>query len=545
MAADNNDKSNSEETPRPARPRATRKTPVVTLDLAAQPAATPAAATPKAPPPPPPRPPVAASTAPRAAAAAPLASVSSATDMPPPGARREPPPTAAPTAANSSRAGVMPPVSPRRSGASGAMVGGVVGGVVALVAFFLLQSTGIVPSPGRADAERALTQAAALRADLDALRAQPAVASADFGLVQERVTSLEARNAAIADIEQRLTALTTRVSQPAAPVLPGPAAQQLQTLVADVAQLKTRFEALAAAPAAPAADPAAAGATSAAMAALEGRVTAIEAARTADAQPAAPVADPAVGQLRAALTLLSDRAQNDAAVLDEVAAKANALDIRLAALEQGAGQRSETDNAARAIAVAALRDAAEKGEPIAGPLAVIGQFDIAADMLAPLAAVSDGVPTKASVIAGFTTVADAMLAAGRAPAADAGLMERLFGGARNLVDVRPVGPIEGATTVAIVSRMEERVAAGDFSAALRERNGLPSVEQAISATWAADAARRLFLDRQVAAIADALTKPPVVEAAVAPEVVGGGTPAPAAAAPPDPAAAAVPAAPPP
>src|SRR5690606_36966651 len=100
----------------------------------------------------------------------------------------------------------------------------------------------------------------------------------------------------------------------------------------------------------------------------------------------------------------------------------------------------------------------------------------------------------------------------------AGMVDRLIQHASSLVTVRPAGPIAGDSVPAIVSRMKAAVEARDLATALKEREALPEEGKAASAAWAEDAAARLALDRQLAALtAPGATAPPDSPTPAAPE----------------------------
>jgi hypothetical protein len=161
--------------------------------------------------------------------------------------------------------------------------------------------------------------------------------------------------------------------------------------------------------------------------------------------------------------------------------------------------------AVRAIAITALRRASEGGEPFAGEVDMVAAMGVSGADVAELRPFAEsGVPAKATLVAEFPGVADAVLAASAAADPNAGFLQRLMTGLGGLVSIRPAGPIAGGDPPAIVSRMVASVGKGDLAEALAEREGLPEAGKATSSEWAASAERRVALDGLVERIARAL-----------------------------------------
>ena len=196
----------------------------------------------------------------------------------------------------------------------------------------------------------------------------------------------------------------------------------------------------------------------------------------------------------------SDLEQRIAALTDEV----NALSARLTRFAENPPVDRRTAAAARAMAFAGLRSAADSGESFGDALEMLHLLGVDATALSALDAAKEGVPSNAALAARFNAVADDILSASEAPPADADILSRLWRQARTLVTIRPAGPIAGATPEAIVSRMRAAVSAGDLEAALKEREGLPDSGRAASAAWIRDVAARIALDRAVGSLAQAI-----------------------------------------
>jgi len=160
---------------------------------------------------------------------------------------------------------------------------------------------------------------------------------------------------------------------------------------------------------------------------------------------------------------------------------------------------AERAAARRALAFAALAAKARSGAPYAEELRMF----LAEPQDEPLPAlVADraggGTPTAAMLAARFPEFHRAALAAGRraeAKGAAAGLGASLA----TLVNLRPAKPLQGASCVAVLSRVEAAALAGDLSRALAEAAALrPEAADALK-PWLEDARARLALDEALAA----------------------------------------------
>jgi hypothetical protein len=168
----------------------------------------------------------------------------------------------------------------------------------------------------------------------------------------------------------------------------------------------------------------------------------------------------------------------------------------------------ESERAARAIAIGLLRQGAGSGQGFAADLAMLKALGLDGEAVAALEPLAtNGAPTVATLQAAFPGVADAILAASSELPPDAGFIDRFLSFGSGLVTVRPVGPIEGDTPDAVVSRMQAAVSRGDLATALEERGKLPPAGQNASATWAAAAADRTAIDSIVEQLALSVTPP--------------------------------------
>jgi hypothetical protein len=388
----------------------------------------------------------------------------------------EPRPAEPPRASEPLRpAGAPPP--PRASAFAGItmdeatmrnLVIGAAGGLIALVVAIVLQAIGILPAPGRSAANEAAEQArAAANATLSLERRLTAIEAmaeglpamrADTKALADRISTLEARQAGMAtrsDVEGVIATLGT-LRQRLDEIPPAAARSDLDVLAERIGRLEV-------------------------------------AAATGASGPGS----------EAAISSLASQIGNAETGIRALSERLRAAEEKMAAL--GANPMAGGDAAVRAIAVTALRRAAEGSEPFTTEVDMIAAVGIAGDTVADLRPIAArGVPAKADLVAKFPAVADAILAATSTADPNAGFLQRMLSGLGSLVSIRPAGPIAGSDPPAIVSRMTADVAKGDLTGALAEREALPEAGKAASADWAASAADRVALDGLVERIARAV-----------------------------------------
>jgi len=433
-----------------------RQRPPVTIDLQAEKAGDKAAAAAAA----------GGETQPGAAkgAAAGGAATRPAEATPPPSAAAASPPP--PPREEASR-GRTPPPSPRNDGWARIVAAGVIGGVAALVLVIVLQASGLLPVPGRTAATEAGKQA------------QSAADSA--AALDRRVTAIEAMTADLPALRSDIDGLSGKVSTLEAGAQQLAPKTDVEALRKEVAGLGQRLDAM----------PAAASPED--LTALANRVARLE---------ALPLAGSGGNESQAAATALAGRIDDADAQLTSLTQRVDALEAKMATLAGTSAAAAKSDEAAQAIAIVALRRAAEGDQPFVADLDLAAALGIGGDVaseLRPLA--TRGVPTVAEIQAEFPAVADAIVAATTEANPDAGFFERLVGSARGLVTVRPTTPQPGNTPPAVLSRVEAAVKRGDLATALSEREALPAAGKTASAAWAAKASDRVTVDRLVAQIA--------------------------------------------
>ncbi|MDJ1159786.1 hypothetical protein QNA08_16295 [Chelatococcus sp. SYSU_G07232] len=194
---------------------------------------------------------------------------------------------------------------------------------------------------------------------------------------------------------------------------------------------------------------------------------------------------------------LAERGKATDGRLDEIERRLSVL-----ARERGDGR---VQAAARALVAGRLAEAARRGEPFDAPLAGLAALGVDPARLASLkATAATGVATTAGLARDFAPLA-AQIAAEPAPAAGAGLWDRLVASAARAFRVRPVddgsGQGPGAQgPAALVARIESALAKGDPAAALTAWRMLPEPARRASEAWGRRLEARVAVDEMAAAL---------------------------------------------
>lgn len=347
---------------------------------------------------------------------------------------------------------------------------GVAGGLVALVVVILLQAIGILPAPGRSAANQAIEQA-------------KTASDASVGL-DRRLTAVEAMTESIPAMRTEIRSLADRLASLEGGRATLASRSDVEAVATNVVALGQKIDG--AAPAATRDD----------LAALTERIARVEVAAAAGGGAGAST--------EAIASLTSQLAGAEAQV--------RSLTDRIAAAEAKVGSVGGPvaggESALRAIAVAALRRAADGDQPFGSDVDLVSALGIAGDDVAILRPIAvKGVPARAALSAEFPEVADGILSATLASNPKAGFWQQVVDSLGSLVTIRPTGPVAGNDPAAIVSRMTDAVAKGDLAAALAERDALPQPGKEASAEWAAKAVDRVALDALVERIARAFDAP--------------------------------------
>ncbi len=200
----------------------------------------------------------------------------------------------------------------------------------------------------------------------------------------------------------------------------------------------------------------------------------------------AEAVDKAVTELRDSVQGLS---RNTSASLSP--ADVEALQKRLATLEQPI--RSTTgDTAARlALTAAALRDAVIRGVPFTAELEEARALGADEKHLAPLASfAASGVPSAATLAQELRVSIPALAKASGAQPPGGDFLDRLQANASKLVRIRPVGTPPGDESSAVLARIEVETAHADIDGALVDLGKLDATTRALARDWIAKAQSR-------------------------------------------------------
>lgn len=322
---------------------------------------------------------------------------------------------------------------------------------------------------GKRDSDPQAARLAALEKQVRDLAAKPAPVSVD----PRAVADLDAR---VTKVEQ--VAAASRAAQPDQALTERIAA--LETAMRPLSELGQKVDA----------------ANAAAREAKSRADAAFDAAQKNSVQPAAAAADHnEIGALTARVTALEQAAKS----VDEKIARA--------------ARSAEADRAGRlAFVAAALRSAAERGEPFVQELAAAKSLAPDASVLAPLEPfATTGVPRSATLARELSQLSGPILsAAGTAPR-EGGIFDRLAQNAERLVRIRPINEAPGDDAATVMARAEAKATHGDISGAVSELSQLPDAARAPAQSWikkaeaqvAALAAARKLADNAVGALGKA------------------------------------------
>ncbi len=185
-----------------------------------------------------------------------------------------------------------------------------------------------------------------------------------------------------------------------------------------------------------------------------------------------------------------------------------ALDQRLAAAETASRHSATWTRSAAVIAVSALQNAAAGSKPFAGELSAVAEIAGTSEPVEALRPYAEsGVATMADLAAKMAEMTAAWQAR---ETGDAGgdILSQLWGSARDVVRIRPVGAVDGKAADAVLSRIKAALAAGDLTAALAEWEKLPEAAKSAFAEWHEAADARARTDRLVAATAQNVLSSP-------------------------------------
>ncbi len=164
---------------------------------------------------------------------------------------------------------------------------------------------------------------------------------------------------------------------------------------------------------------------------------------------------------------------------------------------QNADQVAQAKAAALAVALANLRRAVERGDPFKPELDALRRLSatpIEAEALG--GAAEDGVQTLRELQESFPRFARKALEASGASGDDS-IIGQIVDSARSVVNVRPLGEIEGDGPGAVIARIENRLKAGDLPAAVEQTDDLSGEAAVQLLQWVQQAKTRIEADREM------------------------------------------------
>jgi len=408
-----------------------------------------------------------------------------------------------------------------------ALTGGVIGGLLALLSGTALQFSGVLPSPGSgsdAAVEAASSDIEPLRGEVDALQEELASLRANLADTANATSSdISAQlDAAIADVatagetaeaarqqagenSAAIEALSASVSQIESSVSGGGAGETaaLSTLTSRLDGMEQEIATLSETVASrrqdneDSADRSASAETTAQLRAdfdgLSGTVEGLTGEVSAMAETVTGLSD-SVSTVEEGQTTLS----GEVAGLSE---RVTGLDNRIAEAEGTLAESGAGNTVAKAIAAAGLKSAMDRGTPFMSELeafASVGGDESAVAALRDYAAA--GVPTITQLIERFGPVANDIVATGQGLDDQASITDRLMSSARSLVQVRPVGEVEGDAPGAVAARMEARLKDSNLDAVVAQWETLPDAAKSVSEGFIAQVKARQTADDLVGSV---------------------------------------------
>ena len=200
----------------------------------------------------------------------------------------------------------------------------------------------------------------------------------------------------------------------------------------------------------------------------------------------AEAADKAITELRDSVQGLSRTTSGALSAAD-----VEALQKRLATLEQAVRSTTGDKSARLALTAAALRDAVIRGVPFTAELEEARALGADEKHLAPLASfAASGVPSAATLAQELRALIPALAKASGAQSSGGDFLDRLQANASKLVRIRPVGTPTGDDASAVLARIEVETAHADIDSALVDLGKLDATTRASARDWIAKAQSR-------------------------------------------------------
>ena len=196
-----------------------------------------------------------------------------------------------------------------------------------------------------------------------------------------------------------------------------------------------------------------------------------------------------------------EQGQNRIAELEQSLGRVADLEQNLSRIAK-AQERMQTDGRAAALALALynLRRATDEGKPYAAELRTISDMSPVSLDLAALEKHQDsGVSSLEKLTADFNNAAIAAIDAENEPV-DESLASEIWSRAKSFVRVRRKGDVPGNSTRAILARVENRLEAGNLSAASTEVEQLQGKAAEAIAPWRDELNAKIAADKELAEV---------------------------------------------
>jgi hypothetical protein len=196
-----------------------------------------------------------------------------------------------------------------------------------------------------------------------------------------------------------------------------------------------------------------------------------------------------------------------AADLSAVTARIDKIEAKLAAPKK---PPAGDDAAKVAIIAETLGDKLANGAPFPTELAGLERLGVEPAKLTALKAVVDGAPSDKALADAFAAVRSKVVAAAAPAEVDRGIVDRLEGRLRGLIQVRKLNETAGDDPQALAARIEADSRRGDVSGALAAFAKLPEPSRQAASSWdsaaearrAAEAALQTIRETAVAQLAE-------------------------------------------
>lgn len=417
------------------------------------------------------------------------------------------------------------------SGSGRGLVGGLVGGAIAFAGLFGLQWAGVLPGGASTGDTQATAPAVVDNSqELISLEARVEALAGQVATLESTPPSGEASDAASA---QSFAALEQRVEEIRAALSTGAGGDgaavetlnsRVQEIEAQLSEVDGQVDTLATAVSESAqggsegGDPGVIAGLTETLGSVQGRLDSLEGALQSTEAAGLGEALTSLGTdidtLRQQVTSLDEAVssgeaqRNDlATALDSVRQTVDALSGRVSQAEETLAQSGSGETVARAVAAASLKSAIDRGLPFMPELEAFATVAGGDDVVETLRNYAPtGVPTLTQLVEQFQPVANAIVTAGQGLDENASVADRLMSSARSLVQVRPVGDVEGESAGAIAARIEARLRDGNLQAAIDEWETLPDAAKAVSQEFHEDMQARAQVDALIGGVLnDAMT----------------------------------------